>query len=104
MTDEDKKRIEAADKRYMAAAHGMQSGVAMELNLDPKISTAKDLRVGINSAHVTNLGLARLLMAKGVFTLVEYHEAMADAMEEERTNYEARLQEKLGGNTKITLA
>jgi hypothetical protein len=85
----------------------MQSGVAMDMETDPDGSkgatTPKHLRVGINSAMVTDQGLANLLIAKGVFTLDEYTEAMASAMEAEAARFEELLTARFGGS-KITLA
>lgn len=107
LTPEERARIERATARYMAAAHAMQSaegyvyGVklrnalcsrhqeqepANDLTLrlvDEFVRLAKHLRVGINSAHVTNKAHVDLLMRKGIFTLVEYHEQLAEAMEVE---------------------
>jgi len=89
-------------QRYRAAAHAMQSGVAMEMNYRPQPTEAKHLRVGVNAAMVDQGALAKLLIAKGVFTEAEYLEALADAMEAEKHRYEEILSELLG--KKITLA
>lgn len=88
--------------RYMAAAHAMQSGVAMDMRQDTTLSDPKHLRVGINTAHADIGSLSRLLIAKGVISEDEYLEAIADGMEREKTDYERRLSARL--NTKITLA
>lgn len=87
--------------RYKAAAHAMQSGVAMKMNYDPNDTTPKHLRVGVNAAMVESAGLARLLVEKGIITFEEYHKAIADEMERERDRYVAYLEERLG--TKVTL-
>jgi len=47
--------------------------------------------------------LARLLIAKGVITEDEYIEQLALGAEAEQRAYEARLTERFGGKTKITL-
>ena len=65
--------IEELRKQYLDAAHAMQSAVALEMNYTDSHSL-KHLRVGINSAHVAQLGLATLLLEKGVFTEEEYFE------------------------------
>jgi hypothetical protein len=95
-------------ERYAAAAHAMQSGVAMDMESDPSGSkgatTPKHLRVGVNSAMVTDEGLATLLIAKGVITLDEYTEAVTVAMEAEQARYEQLLTERFGGLAKFTLA
>jgi hypothetical protein len=91
------------DARYRAAAHAMQTGVAMGMELAPGASATspKHLRVGINSAMVTDLALAKLLIAKGVITEAEYRLAIAEAMEVEKARYEAALSALLG--KKVTL-
>lgn len=85
-----------ANERYLNAMHAVQSGIAMQMATDPKVGDPKDLRVGVTSAHVTDLGLAQLLMAKGVFTPAEYIEAVAVAAEKEQANMEAELTKKYG--------
>ena len=86
MSDED---------RYLAAAHAMQSGVAMKMNFDPAETTPKHLRVGVNSAMVGLAAITALLIAKGVITEDEYASVLADAMEEERDSYQRWLQERM---------
>lgn len=82
--------------RYAAAAHAMQSGVAMEMNFDLSGVEPKHLRVGVNSALVAQGGLARLLIDKGLITEAEYTAAVADAMEAEVARYEEILRQRLG--------
>ena len=91
-------------ERYHAAAHAMQSGVAMEMELpgNHAATTPKHLRVGINSALVDSAGLAELLISKSVITEDEYLEAMAAAMEREAARYQQLLSDRLGTN--VTLA
>lgn len=92
------------NERYQAAAHAMQTGVAYRIEYDPRHATPKDLRVGVNSAHVSIGALAKLLIDKGVITLDEYTAANADQMETEAATYQAWLQDRLGGNgTTVTL-
>lgn len=88
-------------ERYTAAAHGMQSGVAMTMNYDPGETEPKHLRVGVNSAMVGQQALATLLIDKGYFTEDEYHAAIADAMESERDKYQAELSERLGTDVRL---
>lgn len=85
--------MSSAAKRYLLAMHGVQSAIAWamthpsrEIN---KLVEPKHLRVGVDSSHISHLGLAKLLIAKGIFTEQEYEEAMADAAEEELKNWEA---------------
>ncbi len=89
-------------ERYQAAAHAMQSGVAMEMNYDSKSTQPKHLRVGVNSALVDSSALAELLITKGIITEDEYLDAIAAGMEREAESYRARLQDRLG--TSITLS
>lgn len=84
--------------RYLAAAHAMQTGVALEIGhenvhgpADPgDFNIHKHLRVGINSAFVSQAALTKLLIEKGIFTMAEYEKAQADEMENEVIRYEAR--------------
>ncbi len=114
MTEDEKRRAEiragilaekeaAAKERYEAAMHGVQSGIAMHMNYDPDLTTPKHLRVGVTSSLVNSEGLAQLLMDKGVFTLLEYLEAMADAAERERGRWTQTVQEDVGGAVEINL-
>ncbi len=89
-------------ERYQAAAHAMQSGVAMEMNYDSKCTQPKHLRVGVNSALVDSSALAELLISKGVIAEDEYLDAIAAGMEREAESYRARLQDHFG--TSITLS
>lgn len=94
--------IEEDRQRYLAAAHAMQSGVAARMNIDPKDTTPKHLRVGVNSAMVEHNALAKLLIDKGIISEAEYVAAQADAMEREKALYERELTEHYG--TTVTLA
>lgn len=88
-------------ERYRAAMHAVQSGVKMDHANGGEDGSPKHLRVGVNSALVDSAALATLLIDKGVFTLDEYHKALADEAEAEKKRYEYLLSKKLGGN--ITL-
>jgi hypothetical protein len=102
MTTPQPESIEQARQRYHAAAHGMQSGVAAKMNVDPAETTPKHLRVGVNSAMVDTSAMATLLIAKGVITEQEYVAAVADAMEREKALYEQWAREHFG-NPGVTL-
>lgn len=93
--------VEQAQERYLAAAHGMQSGVAAKMNFDPADTEPKHLRVGVNSAMIQHSALSRLLIDKGVITEREYFSAVADAMERERDGYQREVSEHYG--TSVTL-
>lgn len=92
---------EQDNDRYQAAAHAMQTGVAMTMNRDRNETDPKHLRVGINSAHVSVAALAKILIGKGVITLDEYTAANADQMETEAESYRQKLTKWLG--TDVTL-
>lgn len=86
---------EESCRRYVAAAHAMQSGVAADM-ADTGIEQPKHLRVGINAAMADQAGLAALLMAKGIFTEEEYLDAIATSMEAEKARYEKLLSDRKG--------
>ena len=91
--------------RYKAAAHAVQSGVAMAIAKFGEARAAansKHLRVGVNMAMVEHSALAMLLMEKGVITEREYHEALVKGIEAEKERHEKRLSENLG--FKVVLA
>jgi hypothetical protein len=81
MTDETEK-LNDLQNQYEANLHAMQSGVAMVLELDRKDrkengeTSVKHLRTGVNSALMDAAALAELLIAKGIFTKIEYYEAL----------------------------
>jgi hypothetical protein len=72
---------------YLDLAHAMQSGVAAKMAIDPADTSPKHLRVGLNSAMVNDAALARLLIARGLFTEEEYLQAITDEMEREVARY-----------------
>jgi hypothetical protein len=93
---------------YASAMHGVQAGVAHEVNkgllatsLEETRRAHKHLRVGINSAHVTNEALAELLIAKGVFTQQEYVEMVRVCANRELARYEERLHKETGAKVKL---
>lgn len=78
--------------RYHQAAHAMQTAVAIDhARNGERDVTPKHTRVGINSAMVNAEAVATLLMDKGIFTLDEYHAALAAAMEREVARYRDEL-------------
>lgn len=88
-------------ERYLAACHALQSGVAAEHARGSRDGEPKHLRVGVNTAKAEASGVARLLIAKGVFTEDEYVAAVADAMEAEVAAYEDRLSAAVGSTVKL---
>ena len=91
------------EERYHNACHAMQTGVAHEMNLRPEPTFPKHLRVGVNIAMRDFGSLVKLLVDKGLITEEEFGKYLADGMEEEVRDYEARLKELLGGQTEIKL-
>lgn len=87
--------------RYMAAAHAVQSGVAMELNDDPSSASPKHLRTGLNMAMVEHGALVRLLITKGLITNEEYMAELAAGVEDEQRQYEERLSARHGATIKL---
>ena len=55
-------------KRYHAAAHGVQTGIAVGMQFDKTIADPKHLRTGIYMSKSDIHALATLLIRKGVFT------------------------------------
>ena len=93
--------------RYHAAGHAIQSGVAYEMTQgDAAAGTSpKSLRTGVNLSKCDQAALVRLLMAKGVFTLDEYEQELADEAEREVQRYEDRANARMeatGSPSKIT--
>lgn len=77
---------------YEQALHGVQSGVAYEMNWPDRQSATepKHLRTGLNSVMATNSAIAQLLIDKGILTKKEYAETVRLAMNEELASYEAK--------------
>jgi hypothetical protein len=100
-TDDVERRLEVAKQRYLAAAHGMQTGVALRPN--DKDQTPKHLRVGVNVV-MSDLGaVCQLLVEKGVFTEVELHEKLAEFMEAERDSQQSSVGDRYGFGTNVKL-
>lgn len=86
-------------RRYNAAMHGVQSAIAVEIQLlgaNAAGADAKHLRTGVNSAMVNDHALANLLIEKGVFTRAEYGEAVAQAAEHEHAMMTDLVRKKTG--------
>jgi hypothetical protein len=88
-------------RRYQAAAHAVQTGVAYELERDESSGTPKHLRTGVNLALVQNAAIAELLMQKGVFSEEEYWEMIATKTEEERDRYQQLLSDRFEVSVKL---
>ena len=88
--------------RYHEAAHAMQTGVAFSMEIDATDTTPKHLRVGVNSAMVSQRGLVDLLKEKGIISEEEYVDAVAVAMEEEARRYADSLSKHYGRPVNLT--
>jgi hypothetical protein len=87
-------------RTYREAAHAMQTGVAMKMKVDPAETTAKHLRVGVNSAMVETAAIVQLLINKGIATLPEFEEELANQMNLEADRYALELK-NLGINAEL---
>lgn len=96
MTDEGKKAKDI--ERYMRAAHRVQTAIAF--NPDRPADQYKDLRVGLDLSKSDQAGLVTLLIAKGVFTMEEYIEAIANQAEREADTNEDDLSGRHGINVR----
>lgn len=93
---------EQNEVRYAAALHAVQAGIAAQMGQDEirqaanRFTSTKQLRTGIDSAHISHLAVAELLIDKGICTRSEYIEALADAAETEKARWEKSLSRQLG--------
>lgn len=88
---DDKPARQKAETRYTQAMHGVQTGIAVLIEHGDQLASPKHLRVGIDSVQVSIAALAGLLIKKGLFTHLEYVEALADEAEKERSRLEVKL-------------
>lgn len=86
---------------YEQACHGIQTGVALELERDPKSTEPKHLRTGINIAMCDHAGLARLLIEKGIITDEEYIAAITVEANREVVRYEDRAKRAFVGTNAV---
>ncbi len=87
-------------ERYLTAMKRVQT--AIEFSDNKKPLEAKHLRVGIDMSKSDMGGLAKLLIDKGIFTIEEYEEAMANQAEIEAESYALEIQEQ-SKDTKIII-
>lgn len=95
--------VKALIDEYNRLCHAMMTGVGYDLEYNRKQAEPKHVRSGINSALVSHSALAKLLMAKGLITDLEYWQAVVTEMDAEVKRYEASLEARTGGKTKIKL-
>lgn len=79
---------------YQASGHRIQTAIAVLMGRDPSYrdTEPKHMRVGLDLSKSDQAGLARLLIAKGVFTEAEYVEAITKTADEEANSHERRVQ------------
>lgn len=98
-------KLQDSAARYMAALHGIQSGIMVILEkggaLASRCST-KHMQTGLEARASDHAALAKILIGKGLFTEEEYSTAVADQLEEEKHSLEVELGEAIGAT--ITLA
>jgi len=87
--------------RYLAALHAVQTGIEYKRQYDRSFVSEKHMRVGVDSAHISQAALIRVLIAKGIVTYEEYMEALATEAESEKARYEAELTEHYGRPVKL---
>jgi len=91
--DEEQKR------RYLNAMHAQQSAIAFEIERLGEAnagSSAKHLRVGMNSALGDQAGLAKLLIEKGLITEQDYLNAIVEGAEREAIRMRDIVRESTG--------
>lgn len=84
---------------YMQAGHGVQTAIAFDMETIPyhKPVQPKHMRTGIDMGKSDMLGLACLLMDKGVITPDEYDEYMRRAANHELAVRENEAQKRAPG-------
>lgn len=89
----EKSKLRDLGLTYEQAGHGVQTAVAYDMHnaASPNhgATEPKHLRVGLDMSKSDQMGLATLLMDKGVFTPEEYVEYMRLAANEELAQREA---------------
>lgn len=81
---------------YNAAMHKIQSIIAFRITRGDTLASPKHLRVGVDSALVSNEALVRLLAKKGLITRDEYMDSLLECTVEEADREEARAREEYG--------
>lgn len=95
--------LEEKKKKYQSLAHAIQAGVAALMEIEPKHTEPKHLRVGVNMALCEQGALITLLFQKGIITEDEYWDANIAKLEEEKANYEKVINDhyQAGGSIKL---
>ncbi len=88
--------IDELRERYLAALHAVQTGIEYKRQYDRSFVNEKHMRVGVDSAHITDAAIQRLLIAKGIITYEELMEVLVIEAEAEQARYEAELSAHYG--------
>lgn len=109
-------------QRYLELMHAVQSGIATLIELDLKKGSIgeiqsseetpyrfliasndaslplsiKHMRMGVDSAHVSDAALVKVLIAKGVITYDEYYASLVETAEEEVEGLRRTIGQRLG--------
>lgn len=97
MANDHGRRAKAVEK-YSRAAHRVQTAIGF--NPDRPKDQYKDLRTGLDLSKADMAGLATLLIEKGIFTMEEYLEAVAESAVREADDKETALSVLHGINIK----
>lgn len=106
----DKDRVHALQHDYLDLIHAVQTGCeygVAGMHGDPRHASQdqwaiqKRLRVGVNSAIISQGALVKLLVAKGVITELEYWESIVAEFRDAVAGYEAELGKKFGSQVRL---
>jgi hypothetical protein len=90
LTEQEEKN----QQRILNLMHAMQSGVAMKMSVpqaDPRETSLKHLRVGVNAALIQIGALTATLIELGVVNYELYQRKEIELLEAEVNSYEAEL-------------
>lgn len=87
--------------RYTDALHKVQTAIATLIGMGDTLAEPKHLRVGLDARAADHAGLVNLLIAKKVFTIKEYLEAIEASAEAEALRYERCVSEEVGGQVTL---
>lgn len=88
---------------YEEAAHGVQTGIAYEIERGSDCASPKHLRTGLNMSKADQAGLVRLLIAKGLITEDEYIAAITESANTELAYEEKIVNDLYGTDGRIKL-
>ncbi len=86
--------LESLAKEYQSLCHAMMSGVSFLS--DKSDQTPKQLRVGINSAHVSDSAIVALLIKKGLISRKEFMQSLVEMMKCEVERYREQIAQEKG--------